>query len=154
MGDLGAATFAELDRFTQSYVQAMFWTSGYLEPFQDNLSFEQLDSASLAAMKVDCKNFQEGNAKLLEIAYRQHGYDASNAGYDFALSRNGHGAGYFDRKALEVEAMFGITVGDALQAAARAAGESNCYTVPEIEDDNGMRLPDIDVSEVEVFYGF
>lgn len=64
------------------------------------------------------------------------GYGPDNLGHDLALSRNGHGAGFFDRDALRVPSHAwrslsrddGQTIGDALQDLAQAMGPRECYT--------------------------
>jgi len=68
-------------------------------------------------MVADCAKFQSDNWD--DIAE-----DVKLAGYDFWLSRNGHGAGFFDGDWDEV--------GDKLQAIAAAYGEFNLY----VGDDN------------------
>jgi len=70
-------------------------------------------------MRQDCADFQEQNEKLLAEAYDHEKYDASYAGHDLWLSRNGHGAGYFDRNLGDV--------GERLQDAARALGNFDLY---------------------------
>lgn len=55
------------------------------------------------------------------------GYGPAQFGHDLALSRNGHGAGFFDRDALSVPADPDIpgsqSLGDVLQEIAREMGE-------------------------------
>lgn len=65
------------------------------------------------------------------------GYGPDNLGHDLALSRNGHGAGFFDRDALALPVHQwrtlarddGQTLGDTLQDLARAMGPRECYHV-------------------------
>jgi hypothetical protein len=47
--------------------------------------------ASQRSIQDDCRDFVAGNWSDLE------GIDAGEAGHDFALTRNGHGAGFWDR---------------------------------------------------------
>jgi hypothetical protein len=76
------------------------------------------------SMSVDCLAFCEANASDLAMFCSEHGYtsragyNASEcAGHDFWLTRNGHGAGYWDR---------GLgALGERLSDAARAYGEAN-----------------------------
>jgi hypothetical protein len=74
----------------------------------------------------DAKNFQRNNAEMLQRAYASgtyvggQVYDASNAGHDLWLTRNRHGAGFWDRGLPKA-------VGEALSTAARNMGEIHLY---------------------------
>ena len=63
---------------------------------------------------ADCALFQKDNAALL----CQAGDDSQN-GHDFCLSRNGHGAGFFDRGYGEI--------GDKLQDICRSWSDMGVY---------------------------
>jgi len=88
-------TFRALDTFTQAYVEAMFFTStgtgddGDLE----DASFDQLAPSALAEIKEDCAEFQKAHRAMLDAT----GGDDSQHGHDFWLTRNHHGAGFWDR---------------------------------------------------------
>ena len=86
--------FQALNEFTQAYVEAAFWTEEerLKEEGIDNPSFENLADESLDIMVSQCRLFQEINKNLLEFA----GTPAQN-GHDFWLTRNHHGAGFWDR---------------------------------------------------------
>ncbi len=58
------------------------------------------------------------------------GYSRERLGHDFWLSRNGHGAGFFDRDELPK------ALRDALQCVAEACGAAETY----IDDDGALRL--------------
>ena len=120
-----------MDEFTEAYIRALLWSSmdesteGGGRPMDENYSESDLAPATLEAIERDTAAFQEKNAKSLAWAYK-HGqnnkggeYTAANAGHDYALSRNGHGAGYFDRDMGKV--------GDKLQEAAAEDGEFQLY---------------------------
>ena len=110
---------SELNEFTRAYVVAALWTS---EPEDECESgdFEQkglalVENVSLewlAQAVIDCALFTSENATLLE----QAGTDSQN-GHDFWLTRNRHGAGFWDRG-------YPDEVGDALTEAAHAFGEA------------------------------
>ena len=110
---------SELNEFTRAYVVAALWTS---EPEDECESgdFEQkglalVENVSLewlAQAVIDCALFASENASLL----KQAGTDSQN-GHDFWLTRNGHGAGFWDRG-------YADEVGDALTEAAHAFGET------------------------------
>lgn len=95
-----------LDEFTEAYVECALWSSS---DGDDDRSLGEGDSGStdrncrfmtvdditddtLAEMVDDCKAFQESFAGLLEQAG-----NASRNGHDFWLTRNRHGAGFWDR---------------------------------------------------------
>lgn len=109
-----------LDAFTLAYIEAALWaghdyrikdeagsfrwpTSPEEEPSNPrplDQAFDIYDIApeTLEGIRQDCVDFQEANAALLtqaseEISYR----DSSHHGHDFFLTRNRHGAGFWDR---------------------------------------------------------
>ena len=89
---LARETVAKLDPFTLAYVEALFWTLTDDDGRSlDYLGLHDLSAAGLEKCKADCADFQTANAGLLE------GSDPSQAGHDFWLTRNRHGAGYWDR---------------------------------------------------------
>jgi hypothetical protein len=77
---------------------------------------DDFDDATQAEMEADCDRFIEANLTNLREAVRT-GRDAHSLGHDYWLSRNGHGAGFFDNGR--------ESCWDALQDAARADGEVN-----------------------------
>ena len=96
------------DAFTQQYIETAFWSSNDEsddsggEPLDRNYSASDLTVDTLRAMVADSKKFQTENARMLARAYAEGktkagGYDETNAGHDFWLTRNGHGAGFWDR---------------------------------------------------------
>lgn len=119
----GARTFAELDGFTQGYVEAMFWLAKD-ESCQDadgnpdehpHWSFDMLAPETLKEIIEICKDFQTANAADLEAA----GNETQN-GHDFWLTRNRHGAGFWDRG-------YPDEIGRRLTEAAHAYGEADLY---------------------------
>lgn len=93
-----AARFRELDTFTQAYVEAMFWTDANTDDGDlEGASFDELSPSALTDIIEDCRDFQEANAADLAEAYNTGSYDESGAGHDFWLTRNRHGAGFWDR---------------------------------------------------------
>lgn len=88
-----------LERFTKAYVEAALWSSltDDDEGFDDaGFSWDDIDNESRQRIEADCERFtRENAADLLDI-------DAAQAGHDFWLTRNGHGAGFWDRDLGEV----------------------------------------------------
>lgn len=124
MPDKESSDFQALDEFTRGYTEALFFTeeerlaeesenlesgkpmftreSGKLGTvwIPGNIGFELLSPEALEKIKADCESFQGKNKNWLESAYSisEDKYTPNQAGIDFWFSRNGHGAGYFDRK--------------------------------------------------------
>jgi hypothetical protein len=78
---------------------------------------------SQASIREDCTDFVRAQWHLLsnlDYGSRSSGYSSAElAGHDFALTRNGHGAGFWDRGLGEA--------GDKLTEACRPYGASNAY---------------------------
>lgn len=103
-----------LDLFTRAYIGAALATSHDDEDNDLDSSYDIEDIApeSLQAMVNDCQKFQKENAAALEE------HDESHGGTDFWLTRNGHGAGFWDGE---------WTEGDKLTFAAKQFGEVDIY---------------------------
>lgn len=122
---------AELDRFTQAYIECALWSSsaelgrcdnghdvvspddartcpvcsahvsGYDLSFQDRgFGVDDLPAETLASMVQDCQRFLASGQALLD-SVNEGEIDAEwdvdeRAGHDFWLTRNGHGAGFWD----------------------------------------------------------
>jgi hypothetical protein len=114
------ATRIKLDRFTQAYVECALWSStdDDGEPLDWRFSVEDIAPDTLAKMVEDCAAFQNDNAELLAQAYERYPNREwsveEQAGHDFWLTRNRHGAGFWDRG-------LGL-IGGRLTDAAHAAG--------------------------------
>ena len=117
MDGANAPGFKALDRFTQAYIEALFWTEHApnvsTEEWQateehaegsipGDVGFDDLADESLAAIIADCVAWQAANANDLALAYEEFhdngmAYDEASAGHDYWLTRNGHGVGFWDR---------------------------------------------------------
>ena len=84
----------KIDDFTKGYIEAALWSSidENEEPLDKNYVVEDLSSEALSEIISDCEAFQSEMAEYLEKA----GTPEYN-GHDFWLTRNGHGAGFWDR---------------------------------------------------------
>ncbi len=75
---------------------------------------------AMETLKADCRDFIAGNvADLIRAESAVLGYCAESAGHDFWLTRNGHGAGFWDRGLGEI--------GTRLSDASRPYGECYCW---------------------------
>lgn len=107
-----------LDSFTEAYIDCLLWSEcdDNGEPLEDSFDVWDISPQSLREIIDDCQDFQEAQAEHLEEL------DDSDCGHDFCLTRNGHGAGFWDRgygelgERLSVEARAygtqGLTPGD------------------------------------------
>lgn len=86
-------------------------------PLDDSYWIEDIAPESLEAAEADCATFEEAfDSQLGE--YYEAGYDREHAGYDFWLTRNGHGAGFWDR---------GVPAGEDLTAGCDPFGSVDLY---------------------------
>lgn len=105
-----------LDEFTQSYLETALWSSNDEsrddggDPLDANYDISDFTAASLKEAIRDCKDFQEKYSHLWE----GENSDA-DAGHNFWLNRNGHGAGFWDGD---------YKNGDELSDAAKVFGEN------------------------------
>lgn len=102
--------------FAAAYIACALWSSlddagAPLDSGAHNLA----DSAR-EAMTRDAAEFWE---RIRSFEFPD-GYTAEQAGHDYWLTRNGHGAGFWDRGLGEL--------GERLSALARAAGSVDLYT--------------------------
>lgn len=104
-----------MDKFTQAFFHALLWSErdNNDEPLDDNYDIDDIDVITLEALKKDCADFQEQNAELLQ------GLDDIQCGHDFALTRNHHGAGFWDQGLGEV--------GDKLTDSCKSFGSVTLY---------------------------
>lgn len=106
--------------FFDAYVTCALWSSNDEstpsggDPFDQNYSVSDIAPETLARMREDCEAFQRDNGLWLDHA----GTDSQN-GHDFWLTRNGHGAGFWDRG-------YGA-LGEKLSDAAHAYGTFDLY---------------------------
>lgn len=70
--------------------------------------------------REDCLKFYEANKDLIERAIESTGHSEARLGHDFWLTRNHHGAGFWDGRWGEL--------GDALDAACEEFGDCELYT--------------------------
>jgi len=86
-------------------------------------------------MKSDCEAFEADNAANLAIVMEHDdGRPEGHCGHDFWLSRNGHGAGFFDRY-YGPDARLTRAYRE-LQDAARACGSFDLYVTQEFDEEN------------------
>jgi hypothetical protein len=104
-----------LDAFTTAYLECALWSStdDAGEPLDCDYSISDIAPESLTSMIEDCADFQASYRDL----YRAD-WTSEQAGHDFWLTRNHHGAGFWDR---------GFSAGKQLTDAAHAYGSCDIY---------------------------
>lgn len=111
-----------MDSFTQQYFETALWSSNDNsddsggEPLDTNYSISDIDPATRDRMIEDCADFQKDFGHLID----EGGGDYGQAGHDFWLTRNGHGAGFWDGDWPEPQA-------EGLTEASKDFGEYNLY---------------------------
>ncbi len=114
------ADLASLDAFTLGYIRCALWASldesreDGGDPLDKHYSAEDIAPETLAQMAQDCAAFQANHAE--DLAW---GSDAAG-GHDFWLTRNGHGAGFWDGEWEEA-------IGQRLTDACKAFGAFDLY---------------------------
>jgi hypothetical protein len=88
--------FGRLDGFTRGYLTAAFWTA--IDECE-NATLNELSPKARHQLHEDCTQFNMLADAWLHKAYLRGdmSYDMEQAGTDFWLTRNRHGAGYWDR---------------------------------------------------------
>jgi hypothetical protein len=90
----------EREEFFQGYVDCALWSSTDEDgtPIDEDHGPDDLVSEALARMRVDADAFCDAPDGLLaDLVIYLAEFSANGAGHDFWLTRNGHGAGFWDR---------------------------------------------------------
>ena len=129
----------EFQQFLRGYVVALLWSSTD-EVDGETVNLDNGYATSTAAdddCRADCLAFFEANRADIDAAVQAYGIPRRDggdtgyhyAGHDFALTRNGHGSGYWDGDLPE-------ELGARLTVASKAAGE--CW--PYLGDDGTVYI--------------
>lgn len=118
----------KLGDFELAYIECMLWSSQN-DDMEDSVTDEHsvfdLSVEALQQIVDDCKDFQENNMLVDDAGLDDDGnqcvvpLDIEQCGHDFWLTRNGHGAGFWDRGYDEA--------GERLTKAAHSYGEQWPY---------------------------
>src|SRR5574337_1074336 len=116
----------EIEQFLSAYAECALWSSTDFDgmPLDDSYGIGDIAPETLAAMREDCADFIASNADDLaeyDTRMKSTGWSGSeSAGHDFWLTRNRHGAGFWDR---------GLgKLGDRLSTAAKVYGSVEMYS--------------------------
>jgi hypothetical protein len=121
----------DTEAFIRHYIVTMLWAETDGDPpvpLDSVKSAADLAPETLAKCRADCLAFIAANRADLESAAEERG-DSEVLGHDFWLTRNGHGAGFWDGDYSEA-------LGDRLTAACKKVGEASPY----ISDDGMVYL--------------
>lgn len=106
--------------FANGYMECLLWSSlHYADETSDPIPFDEVDAIlapeAIAEIEQDLQSFYTHESSSWQAA----GMSDEQAGHDFALTRNGHGAGFWDR---------GLgSVGDELTKACKPYGPCEPY---------------------------
>ena len=84
-----------LDEFTTAYLNTALWSENDDDgnPLDSNYGIEDMEQSTIEQAAKDCARFRRENATDLAAT----GADDERNAHDFMLTRNGHGAGFWDR---------------------------------------------------------
>lgn len=111
-----------IDDFVDAYIECALWSSTIDDrgtPMDDDYGSDDLHADALSAIRIECIDFCEAHESQLAEADAEYGRGAESCGHDFWLTRNGHGAGFWDRGMEKL--------GDSLSDAAHSYGSSDLY---------------------------
>jgi len=106
------------DEIIKGYVDAMFWTE---EETLNDKDLSDLAPETINKIISEVKMFYNKTHELINQTPDEYTdeYGYTQVGHDFWLTRNGHGAGFWDRGLGEL--------GDKLTSISKQFGESNLY---------------------------
>ena len=105
------------ESFFRQYLETALWSSMDNEgqyALDESYYTDDIAPATLAAMRADCDAFYDANQEIIDR------YDCETCGQDFWLTRNRHGAGFWDGDYLKED-------GRMLTEASKAFGETWLY---------------------------
>lgn len=109
-----------LGEMVDGYIVCALWSSwDGDEPLDDWATADDIAPATLEEMRDDCQAFLMSNHADI-VAMMAAGFSPAAIGHDFWLTRNGHGAGFWDRGLGDL--------GERLSSDARVYGGVDLYT--------------------------
>jgi hypothetical protein len=114
-----------IPRLVREFVNTLLWSEtddsdpergG--KPLDDNYSFKDMSQEALDKIEKDVRAFLDKASDLIENDTDKHQGDFKQAMHDFCLTRNGHGAGFWDGD---------WSNGDELTKISKSFGELNAY---------------------------
>jgi hypothetical protein len=108
-------TTPEVDRFFQDFIRAALWSSNDEDgiPLDESHDVEDIEPSTRVLMKAECVEFYTKNRHDIETACLKVHDDngpEGQAGYDFWMTRHGHGVGFWETNDWEEKAGERLTV--------------------------------------------
>ena len=101
----------DIEMFIDGYITCALWSTVDEDVYKDGegpddaldqrFDRDDLHPDAKARIEEDCRQFIADNRLALTEAANRSGYSWERAGHDYWLTRNGHGAGYWDRDELK-----------------------------------------------------
>jgi len=129
----------EAKAFVSAYLDAIWALTGNVDPDasldSEGFTIDAMDISTMRGVITDCEAFYHRNKHLIDRRADVVGAErASHAGHDFFLTRNGHGAGFWDGDWPKAE-------GETLTSAAEAFGPTYFYVGDDGRIYQGGREP-------------
>lgn len=121
-----AVTNLDLESAFAAYVECALWSSTDDDgiPLDRNYSTDDIDPATLERMRSDVSQFVRNCDADLCLWDQGDAYaQATQAGHDFWLTRNGHGCGFWEQEWTDLP----TNPGERLDRAAKAFGSFDLY---------------------------
>jgi hypothetical protein len=133
-----APYIAGLSEITGHYITAAYWTDTEPDTEDTPPTLAVMSASGIMAAAASCARFMQRCGPAVLIAYSDAGGTPEQMGHDLWLSRNGHGAGFWDRKNLGVPYGFtsrphADTLGDYLHRIAKGMGQCDL-----VQGDDGL----------------
>jgi hypothetical protein len=116
------------DEMLKGYLEAAIWLAEFNEDGDGDYYIDDVSDYSIKSSKKDIKQFIERCILHGYIEDLTNKMSGSSIGHDFWLTRNGHGAGFWDRDLGDL--------GDNLTTICEDFGTRNCF----VEDDNKILI--------------
>lgn len=116
----------DMRRLLYAYAECAIWLTmdENEEPLDKDHDFCDLSPGTWACFERDCQSFYEQARTLIESGPEFRHSKPERAGHDFWLTRNGHGAGFWDG---DWDTAANPELGSALTAIAKTFGEIALY---------------------------
>lgn len=122
----GRDFFEVLQKMTHAYLECVAWSGG--DGTKEDLAFDDFSIEAQCKAASDCADFLRHSDATTAISKKL--WTPEQVGHDFWLTRNGHGAGFWDRYPA---GSVGCHFGELMTKAAKGFGE--CYAALGEEDE-------------------
>ncbi len=83
----------------EAYIECLLWTETDPEdsPLDDHYSIDDISQSKLEELRLELEDFIDHLDDLNLLSDLRNAMEDEQIGHDFCLTRNGHGAGFWDR---------------------------------------------------------